>query len=661
MKAIKLVLLSLIVSSVFSCSSGRKNLDARLDDLSKKSLPQVQNSANSKGKTSSPDTAKKDESYTITNINLVKAKNLFDTTYITIEPANALSLIRKITFDEKEGRAVGSKIAVFGDYTYYIDTSENKIYLRLPQTDCIVQIKGENDTLLGCFKYEHENQTLKPVSSSMTNIPWHVKLAGSFEAATVEQANYDSISGASGSVSIHKNSNVTVFVTNATNPVDSDWIEISKSGLSAKGTVKIEPSCSMKGLFDKNSSSITLAGTPNAVGEHKISLELEINGKKIESNPLPFRIYSNNEPLSNCLKESNFKNEQKDNSKIWDMEPWIIPRFGEYNETITVPTTLKRWFGSHKSGTYGILGYAIPENTATQQTLIIEADTDLKLINMMVLSSVNIIVKKGARLNLQDSSIHGTITVEDGGTFQMNYNNHEKKFLTGAQINGQLILNNGAKIENSLIYSNTNYVPNGTRARTNENPVVVVKGGEAQITGQVYIRGDEAGTYCKAGQPAMHIENGASVNINHNAVLGLYSGGKTPLTTLAGVALILDGNAEVKGDGTLMAVAGISSKSTAEDDRYAVSGTGTIRVKKALLKGSSVYNTFNTSKKKTANKPYEHTIKIIDTIGIASEGDVKKVGNSFETDFPEYWADVTKIPTYNIDNIGNKPILSYKN
>lgn len=41
---------------------------------------------------------------------------------------------------------------------------------------------------------------------------------------------------------------------------------------------------------------------------------------------------------------------------------------------------------------------------------------------------------------------------------------------------GQLILNDGATIKNSMIYSNTNFLPNGTQARHNTSPVVVISG-----------------------------------------------------------------------------------------------------------------------------------------------------------------------------------------
>ena len=54
----------------------------------------------------------------------------------------------------------------------------------------------------------------------------HVKLVGSFEAAIVNQKDYDGVSGATGGSSTNKNSNVTVYgalVEKGTEPGEADW------------------------------------------------------------------------------------------------------------------------------------------------------------------------------------------------------------------------------------------------------------------------------------------------------------------------------------------------------------------------------------------------------------------------------------------------------
>ena len=53
----------------------------------------------------------------------------------------------------------------------------------------------------------------------------------------------------------------------------------------------------------------------------------------------------------------------------------------------------------------------------------------------------------------------GIIDVQGGGTFSMNYNDFGGgEFLTGASINGQLRLADGAILENAAIYSHINYL-----------------------------------------------------------------------------------------------------------------------------------------------------------------------------------------------------------
>lgn len=70
----------------------------------------------------------------------------------------------------------------------------------------------------------------------------------------------------------------------------------------------------------------------------------------------------------------------------------------------------------------------------------------------------------------------------------MNYNDYgEGEFLNGASINGQLILQDGATLENAKIYSNTNNIANGSSARHNTEPVVVGNG-NVSLKGKVFVR-----------------------------------------------------------------------------------------------------------------------------------------------------------------------------
>ena len=496
-----------------------------------------------------------------------------------------------------------------------------------------------SDGMMGAFKYTGSGFEKSEVAAGILQ----VKLAGSFEAALVNQKKYDGVSGASGSITSNNNSNVTVFITEKANPSGSDWMPISASDNSyGKSKIKIKTAdgkdadMGMKGVFIKHDSAIKLQGKPKRAGNYMISVELVDNyGRQAISNALPFSVYATETSLSDVLKSNCAKN------GLWDMEPWSIQKFGNGTESVTVPREVHHWFGSHQSGTYGVLGYAVENEQTPTQTLVVESE--LKLINMLVHSSVNIVVKDGGKLNLQDSSIHGTIAVEKGGTFQMNYDTHSKKFATGAQINGKLILQDGATLLNSLIYSNTNFVPNGNKARHNESPVVEVSG-NTSVKGKVYVRGDEAATGTSpvtgkylTGQPALSVKNG-TLSIEEGAELGLYGGGRLATTSIGGAALILD-SGTVTGNGKLIAVGG---SSFGDEGAYAVegkSGTNTISVKEAYLQGGNTYR-----RPHTGGKAYNDSVKIGDTTGVANAGKYIKIFTGMTEDQPAYWSDILLPP-----------------
>lgn len=269
------------------------------------------------------------------------------------------------------------------------------------------------------------------------------------------------------------------------------------------------------------------------------------------------------------------------------MKPWVIKKFGKNKEEVTVPKNLKLWFGSRESGKYSELGYPIDENKPTTQTLVVTGE--LYLINMKILSSVNIVVKDGGKLNLSDSSLYGKITVENGGTLEVNYDDYHKSFASGSSINGQIILKDGATLQNSVIYSNANYLTDGKNAKHIQTPVVSVQG-NATIKGNVFIRGDEAPTGEQyKGQGAMEIAKGKTLTIEKDAKLGLFAGGRYALTSNGGDALKLEGT--VTGKGTLIAVGGNGRFSGKGGN--GVSGNGTISVDNAYLRGGNSYMSKN--------------------------------------------------------------------
>lgn len=259
----------------------------------------------------------------------------------------------------------------------------------------------------------------------------------------------------------------------------------------------------MKGVYVTLSSDLTLNGTPKDAGSYLVSVHTEDNqGRTADSNALPFRIYTGEETLADQIKVENLKQYQS-GLYAWDiMEPWAIKNFGSNvdgeENSVRVPEKLEVWYGSHESGTYGVLGYDIPwddvKASNIPQTLYIPNGCNLTLMNMKILSSVRIVVENGGKLTLRDSTVQGIIDVQSGGTFSMNYNADNKKYETGASICGQLRMEDGSILENVAIYSHANYLANGDLTdRTTHEPVVMTTG-NVQVKGQVFISGDAGGS-----------------------------------------------------------------------------------------------------------------------------------------------------------------------
>lgn len=437
----------------------------------------------------------------------------------------------------------------------------------------------------------------------------HVKIVGDFEAAIIGQENYDGVSGATGSASSNKNSNVTVYgarTEKGSVPADSDWKELdasadSNSGYVTKCTVSIVPdteqgtdenaSSGMTGSFwPAISSSLTLSGTPKDAGSYLISVAVtDDQGRTAASNALPFRIYTGKEALADRISPDNLTQTQ-DGKYMWDiMEPWAISEFGSNvdgeEDSVRIPKDLKAWYGSHQSGTYGYLGYDLAweevEAGNIPQTLYIPSGCNLTMVNMEILSSVRIVVENGGKLTLRDSVVQGIIDVQSGGTFSMNYNDYGSgEFLTGSSICGQLRMADGAVLENAAIYSHANYLANGDLVdRTTAEPVVAVTG-NVTVKGQVFIQGDAGGS--KIGQAGLSVKNG-TLTLADGAVLAVYGGEGTVVDTKGGTAIELE-QGTITGSGKLIAIGG---RVLWKDGGCAVSGTGTISTDDVYLQGAT--------------------------------------------------------------------------
>ena len=494
----------------------------------------------------------------------------------------------------------------------------------------------------------------------------HLKLEGYFEGALVGQRKYDAVSASTGAASDNKNSDIKVYgqITEdneAPNP--KAWKELSKSDIEVdKGLTKItlDPKSGMKANFNALDSSITLAGEPKNVGDYPVKVELvDIYGRRATSNAAWFSVSDiESTYLDKVMKDVNTTLKTTQNNKVlFNQEPWYIGYFNENNrganQSFTVPKNINLWQGSHESGTYGQLGLILPirenpdknkfqyrpdEERIPIQNFVLEEGTNLTLVNMKVFSGVNIIVKKGATLNVHDSSIYGRITV-DGGRLRINYDpkgtfqgefgkSSGAKVVSGSSIQGQIILNDGAVLESSYIYSNTNNLTDANKAIKNTRPVVLVKG-KAFIKGNVFIKGDESPTGSEAnglpyrGQTGMEIDGG-SLTVLKDSNLYVYGGGTTATTSRGGNALVLKNKGKVLGDGGLALMGGTGQTG---EGGYAACGDGIISTKSAYLRAGN--GSIETPAK-------QGNIDITKNV-IGSVHNGKKGTGRIAEEYPEFW------------------------
>lgn len=548
------------------------------------------------------------------------------------------------------------KIALNGT-KYYLDKENNAIYF-----DKMSGIPFKSGDIITIEHPDHKDLRLKlTIAAGVVTVSpvgqdeqqgdeysLFVRLIGYFESALVGQKGYDAISGATTGVTSNQNSNAQVqaaLMPKEEKPADSDWKPLHESGIAidSKNTeIHLDEASGMTGVYSTYDSSLTLSGTPAQAGEYPIWVTLtDDQGRTATSNQLIFKVYSGLEYLSDQLILANCT-QTADGKYMYDMEPWAIKNFNATDSVVTVPADIKAWYGSHTSGTYGELGYAVPEGSATTQTLVVPEGCNLTLVNMDILSSVRIVVQEGGTLVLRDSAVQGIVEVQSGGTFSMNYDDSAGEFLSGASINGQLILKDGATLKNSVIYSNTNNIANGTQARHNTQPVVDVEG-NVTLDGQVFIRGDEAATGADpatgksyAGQAGLSVTNGA-LTLTDGSVLAVYGGGQYAATSNGGAAVILD-QGTISGAGQLIAVGG---SGTFGSGGSAVEGSGTISTSSAYLEGGSA---FKPKDGEDAGKALGGGVSLS---GVTDRKLVDGTVTHQESDRPAvstYWTSITQLP-----------------
>lgn len=573
------------------------------------------------GSTENPDTS---ENGTVDVSDVTIAKDNLNSNWV-VSFANAngyVSQIQTVKVNDTEWTPTSSGPYSGGSYKKNIaentlafaqnDNLVNPAISALRSGDVItITATGYNDLTFKLIIDKDGNASLSGDTETGDPYKLYVKIEGSFEAAIVGQKDYDGVSSAStGGASSNKNSAVTVYgalMKDGASPADADWEKLDhQSKINLNGpecSVSIVPNAEkntaenadsgMKGVYMKLSSDLTLNGTPRDAGSYLVSVHIEDNqGHTADSNTLPFRIYTGEETLADQIKVKNLK--QYSNGRYaWDiMEPWAIKNFGSNvageENSVRVPKELEVWYGSHESGTYGVLGSDIAWDDVKAgnipQTLYIPDGCNLTLMNMKVLSSVRIVVENGGKLTLRDSTVQGIIDVQGGGTFSMNYDSFNQKFETGASICGQLRLADGAVLENAAIYSHTNYLANGNLTDRSNDDAVVAASGNVTVKGQVFIRGDEAGSTMK-GQTALRVSNG-TLTLADDAVLVTYGGGgNVTLYSSGGSAVELD-SGSIVGKGKLVAIGGPVLFGSGDE---AVAGTGSVDVSEVFLQGATAY------------------------------------------------------------------------
>ena len=573
--------------------------------------------------------------------------------------SNYLNSVKQISVNDTAWEAYSFTPSTGGKYRIKDSALEfaQKSYSQtaaLKSGDVITITVNGYKTLTFKVSIKDDKLTVSSESTPGDDMQLHVRLVGSFESALVNQKGYDAISGASTNVTQNKNSDASVevaLVKKGQDPQSSDWKLLSESdirvvskGSSVNIANRTDPAkgndSGMAGVYSVHDGSVTLAGTPTKPGIYDISVTITDElGRTATSNTLPFRIYSGEETLQDQLTLANCT-KTADGKYMYDMEPWAIKNFtlASGDQTVVVPADVKAWYGSHTSGTYGELGYAVPEGSLQPQTLILPKGCDLTLVNMDILSSVKIVVQDGAKLTLRDSVIQGAVEVENGGTFSMNYNDYGGgEFLNGASINGKLILKDGSTLENAKIYSNTNNIANGSEARRNTDPVVVING-NVKLKGKVFLRGDEAPTGTDpatgksyTGQAGLQV-NGI-LTLEKDAVLAVFGSGKDATTSNGGTAIRLNGGT-ITGEGKLIAVGGDGHFGEGGD---AVSGNGTISVADAYLEGGA-----SVSKSGTAGKALGDQVKLSgNTNRKLIDGET---GSAIDYDHDTYWRDILTLP-----------------
>ncbi|MGI6257540.1 MAG: hypothetical protein ACOYJU_05680, partial [Anaerovoracaceae bacterium] len=300
---------------------------------------------------------------------------------------------------------------------------------------------------------------------------------------------------------------------------------------------------------------IVVSGTPAKAGTYQVVATLEHKGQTVRSDGSPLRIYEGNETLKGQFATL----DPSDDS--WDMEPYVIGT----SDNAVVPVHLKTIYGSHQSGTYGIIGN---NKSLATDTIVIPAGSDVTFENMKFYSSVKIVVEKGGSLTLKDSVAFGPIQV-NGGTFSMDKD---------SSLTDTLTLNDGSTLKDADIHSNARFLTDG--ADKEDVPTMVIVNGKVTALGNNKLRGD-TGSGDLPGQTTLQV-NGELV-IPDGSVLEVIGGGDKNYAPghIGGTGILLQ-DGTISGKGTLIATGGVGNDGPGGDG---ITGKGTIKVARLISSG----------------------------------------------------------------------------
>lgn len=333
--------------------------------------------------------------------------------------------------------------------------------------------------------------------------------------------------GASGGSSSSENNRLDVEVKEGEGEWTA-WNDWAKNDGERQDKVGVSISPEGSGMAAKvTMGSVFITGTPAKSGTYQVVATVTSGARTEQSNAVEMRIYDNDKTLAERIADL------PEGTTSWDMEPYTIAETGN----ATVPTTLTDIYGSHESGTYGTIGKGENGNFGTE-TLTIPAGADVTLHNMKVLSSVKIVVEKGAKLTLDDSVAYGTVEV-NGGTVSAK---NSSSFV------GQIVLNDGSTLKDATIVSHANFLSDGNyQVKAPEAPVVVngnvTFGGANTITGCGITSGSDA-------QSALVVGKGSTVTIPAGSSLVAKGGSVDTTGGNGGAGVKLDGGSIV-GEGSI--------------------------------------------------------------------------------------------------------------